>query len=30
MTDLFAPMNDMLAGGHWVWEPKTAKAAFDF
>ena len=30
MTEHYAPMHDKLVGGHVIWEPKTAKAAFDF
>jgi hypothetical protein len=30
MTEHYAPMHDNLAGGHVIWEPKTAKASFDF
>lgn len=30
MQDKFAPMHDKLAGGHWCWDDKTAKAHYDF
>jgi len=30
MSDKFAPMHDKIAGGHWIWDPTTAKASFEF
>ena len=30
MQEKFNPMNDKIAGGHWIWEESSAKAAFEF
>jgi hypothetical protein len=30
MSENFGPMHDKLAGGHWIWDDATAKAAFCF
>jgi len=30
MSEKFAPDHDKIAGGHWIWDPTTAKASYEF
>jgi len=30
MNEIYAPMYDKLAGGHWVWDDACSKASYDF
>jgi len=30
MADKFGPDHDKIAGGHWIWDPATAKASYEF